>query len=303
MPFTLIRGAFHLLGRDRNGRPYGFEPDGDSIQFKPDDLALIDRLTQVGAAPRPNSFGSLQLRFEGIDALELHFAPGNRHGEVSQPRPLADEARDLLIALLGMEPVAYVPPRGLTVDEAPSDGARGYILSRALEVHGRPVAFVFAGEPPGGEPDGAEVFLDGGWLRESLNYRLVRAGQAYPLFYDTLFYDLRAEYARAALEARAAGSGLWARDRSTLGLVAEAMAPLETEGVIFPKLFRRLAEYFALHGDGVAGFRDWLEAEKPEQVIVLPLMHVTHLDDVLTVDLDGVRLDYRPEELVFISAK
>jgi hypothetical protein len=35
MPFILIHGTFHLVGRTQAGNPSGFEPDGDSIQFKP----------------------------------------------------------------------------------------------------------------------------------------------------------------------------------------------------------------------------------------------------------------------------
>ena len=35
MPFIVIQGTFHLVGRTQAGNPSGFEPDGDSIQFKP----------------------------------------------------------------------------------------------------------------------------------------------------------------------------------------------------------------------------------------------------------------------------
>jgi hypothetical protein len=52
------------------------------------------------------------LGFEGIDALELHFE--GHH----QPRPLADEARDYLTGLLGMNLVEYRPPDHLTVKPA-----------------------------------------------------------------------------------------------------------------------------------------------------------------------------------------
>jgi hypothetical protein len=75
-----------------------------------------------------------------------------------QPRPLADQARDFLTGELGLNPVAYRPPRNLQVQPpAARDAAPGYILSRSLEVNGRPVAFAFAGAPP--SPDGTEEFL------------------------------------------------------------------------------------------------------------------------------------------------
>jgi hypothetical protein len=45
MPFILIQGTFHLVGQTQAGNPTGFEPDGDSIQFKPANPQLLDRLT------------------------------------------------------------------------------------------------------------------------------------------------------------------------------------------------------------------------------------------------------------------
>jgi hypothetical protein len=54
-------------------------------------------------------------------------------------------------------------------------------------------------------------------------------GQAYPLFHDTLFADLRGVFTQAAT-ARQAGSGLWAQDRSQAGLVVTGQADLEQEG-------------------------------------------------------------------------
>jgi hypothetical protein len=69
----------HLVGRTRAGKETGFEPDGDSMQFKPDNPKLLDRLQRNGSGYRLTSIGSTHLRFEGIDALELHSrAPINR---------------------------------------------------------------------------------------------------------------------------------------------------------------------------------------------------------------------------------
>lgn len=104
MPFTLIHGTFRLVGRTRGGKDTGFEPDGDSMQFKPDNAKLLDRL-QNGSASRLTSIGSTQLRFEGIDALELHFEGSH------QPRPLADNARDFLTGRLGLNPCRTSRPR------------------------------------------------------------------------------------------------------------------------------------------------------------------------------------------------
>jgi hypothetical protein len=65
------------------------------------------------------NIGSTQLRFEGIDALELHFRPDN--GPKShQPRPLADESRDYLTGRYRLNPVPYVQPRSIRRRPAPA---------------------------------------------------------------------------------------------------------------------------------------------------------------------------------------
>jgi hypothetical protein len=69
----------------------------------------------------------------------------------------------------GLDPVQYKAPEEIRVQPpVPHDGTRGYILSRSLEVHGRPVSFAFTGNPP--DKDGAEVILTPARLRKSLNY-------------------------------------------------------------------------------------------------------------------------------------
>jgi hypothetical protein len=65
------------------------------MQFRPDRPRLLDLLDRVDKPYRLTSICSTQLRFEGIDALELHFE--GHH----QPRALADESRDYLTGLLG----------------------------------------------------------------------------------------------------------------------------------------------------------------------------------------------------------
>ncbi len=300
MPFTLITGTFHVVGRTKAGNPSGFEPDGDSMQFRPATPALLSHLKRLDQPVRLTSIGSTQLRFEGIDALELHFSAG-KGGVMHQPRPLADDARDFLTKELKLDPVHYAPPSDLRVQPpVRRDGAKGFILSRALDVHGRPVSFVFAGGAPA--KDGSEVQLDAKLLRQSVNYDSLRAGNAYPLFYDTLFADLRAVLAAAAVSARDAKRGLWQQDGSTRGVGAADAAALEKSGVTFPKLFRRLIEYFGQGGSGLAGFLPWLEASE-EPVLDLRKDNVTHFDDVVGVRGSKVRLIRKPEELVFISAK
>jgi endonuclease YncB( thermonuclease family) len=297
MPFLVIKGAFRLLGKTKTGKPTGFEPDGDSMQFQPDDPKLLDRLQREGDAYRLTSVGSTQLRFEGIDAVEIHFQAGSA-GVVRQPAPWAEDARDHLTDKAGLSPVSY---KGISVcPPAPKDGARGYILSRSLEAHGRPVAFVYAGGT--NRKDGASVELTVDLLRKSLNWEMLASGQAYPLFYEGLFADLRDELAAATNQARAAKKGLWAVDRTLEGLKVTSIEQLQKDGVIFPKLFRRLAEFF---GDGqtkLANFPGWLEAKR-EPVLDLDAKNSTHFDDVVKVTGNTVKLTKDPQALMFTSAK
>jgi len=99
MPFTVIAGTFRVVGRSRAGNPSGFEPDGDSVQFRPTDPGLLERLPVLNRPIRLTSIGSTQLRMEAIDALEIHFAGSH------QPRPLADQGRDALTGRLGLAPI------------------------------------------------------------------------------------------------------------------------------------------------------------------------------------------------------
>ena len=306
MPFLVIQGTFHLLNQTPTGKPTGFEPDGDSIQFKPDDPGLLKQLTQLSQPFRLTKIGSVQLRLEGIDALELHYAPTGGGPTSHQPRPLADSARAFLTKTLRLDPVRYVPPKNLRVQPpAAHDGASGYILSRSLEVHGRPVSFVFSGEPPA--KDGQEIRLTTALLKKSLNYKSVQNGFAYPLFYDSLFRDLRETLAEAAQQARKNKRGLWAKDGSLTGVKASNQADLESKSVMFPKLFRRLTDYFAEGNRGLGNFLAFLEAKREQVQDLDPtspnFTNFTHLDNLVAVRGNKVALKQLPYTLVFVSEK
>lgn len=60
----LIRGQLIPLGR---------QPDGDSIRFRADRLELFLEC-ESGRPIRPDATGAVQLRLEGIDAPEAHYA-------------------------------------------------------------------------------------------------------------------------------------------------------------------------------------------------------------------------------------
>jgi hypothetical protein len=113
---------------------------------------------------------------------------------------------------------------------------------------------------------------------------------------------LRDSLTTAVKAARKAKKGLWKNDRTTAGLTVSDEATLETEGVVFPKLFRRLTSYFNGGGQGLEGFLPWLQKTE-EQVLDLTTGNFTHLDNMLTTTNGKLKLTVKPEQLVIVSAK
>ena len=77
-------------------------------------------------------------------------------------------------------------------------------------------------------------------LKDSINYKQIERGHAYPLFYDTLFHDIRDYLTEMTLDAKSSSRGVWSADESTNGFSWNAP---ETLPPIFPKLWRRIDTY------------------------------------------------------------
>ncbi|MBW4698592.1 MAG: thermonuclease family protein [Aphanocapsa lilacina HA4352-LM1] len=285
MPLTLIKGQYKIVGA---------APDGDSIKFYPDDPDLWRLLpTRV----RPNRAGGVQLRLDAVDALETHYQPQvSGVGVQHQPFEYGRAAADELLRFLGFGEVTR--GRDELVSTARPEAVRGSILTRFADKYGRSVAFAFAEEIDG--EDGSDVFIDGEMLRTSANHHLLAVGLAYPTFYSKLFPDLRAVLTEAAAGAREADEGLWPSDVTNSGFAVQSIATITEEVVILPKLFRRLLDYLELNdGDpSLAGFKIYLES-RTDEVTILSAGHFTHLDTVVEVDGQRLKLLVPPEDLVF----
>ena len=260
MPFVLIKGTFF---------PGVGIPDGDSVRFAADDLSLWSRLP--GRIDDPGQHDTVQLRFEGIDSIEK-----------TAIEPLATKSRDSMLDLIGASSVADTP--------------RGYVLSRSVDTNGRPIVFAFAGQAP--EGDGASVFLSGQRLRNSVNFLQMQAGFAYPLYYNTLFRELRSTFDAAVAEARAAGQtgrGYWPTDATMTGVTIVARFQLSQIPPIWPKLWRRLEEFLRNH-QGLDGFLDFIRAtgERADNLITF---EQSSLDNFMHVDGDRVRMTIDPRDL------
>ena len=271
MPFTLIKGSFV---------PEAGRPDGDSMRFRPDNPDPIFRLRRRGRPPRVNANnGTIQLRFEGIDTMESKAA-----------LPHSKDATDSNLSMCGV-------PDG-------TGEARGHILTNQLGPNGRPISFVFAGESQ--DTDGRDdIFLDVDGMKTSINFKQISLGHAYPLFYDTLFHDLRISLAEETAAARQRGQHVWTEDVTETGGTYAGPDSLKVMPPIFPKLWRRLDSY-SRSGDvsdpnTLDELKDYLESLREERVFIPSEQRATGFDDLVIVEGDKARLTHKPEDIIVVS--
>lgn len=265
MAFLLIRGKF---------LPKTGQPDGDSVRFTPNNKSLFTTLEQQSdhKLKRSKLAGggvSVQLRYEGIDAMEKDAKPG-----------FPKQALDNNKKLLGFKEGTNTEPTG-------------YILASGIEKNGRPIVFVFAGNP--NAADGSQVFLDVPMLKKSVNYKQVEAGLVYPMYYMSLYAELRDALSAAVVKARKAGLGLWPQDKSAAGIPFKTRGAVKQLPPIFPKLYRRLQK---TNKTSASAFLAELD-KAGERVATLSDGRFLEFDDVLTIVGSKLKLTYKPEDLVF----
>jgi endonuclease YncB( thermonuclease family) len=248
--FQVIRGSFVIVG---------FDPDGDSVRFIADDPQLYVTLQRAFTIKPSRRDGSVQTRFEGVDAPELHY------GTAAQP--LGQQARDTLLPLMGFAAIQFGGATPTSVQAAlPAGGVRGAILTKAADPHGRPISYILLdadATDANGQPfaDGAAVHVDQALLSRTLNHQIVAGGTAYPLLYTSTPFEHRLEFRRVAAQARNAGLGIWQPD-ATSDFILETQASIDPNGqLIFPKLFRRCTDFFKAVNRGFSGdLADWLRS-------------------------------------------
>ena len=292
MPFLLIRGTFHVVGK---------EPDGDTLGFAAKKKSNWKKLK--GRQPRFDMKGKgniTNLRFESIDTLETHYSPGGK--EIHQPQPQADDATDFTLNAAGVKNVVWGMKNGeRTRVKSADDGSKteGYILVRTVERFGRAVAFVFQGDP--GKPDGTMQFLDVKWLKKSINFKLAESGMAYPTYYDDMcrFIDLRDALTAASDKAAKAKRGVWKADK-TSGLTLNNEKQLIETDVILPKMFRRLTQYLRTKNKNEK-FIDWLKKREEDVLILAPGMmgKMGTFDEVFSENGKKIGMTVKPTEVIF----
>jgi hypothetical protein len=266
LPFTLIEGTFV---------PAAGTPDGDSVRFLANNNELWNTLQGRPVNISPVT-GTVQLRFEGIDAIEKKAV-----------LPFSNDATKNMFKHIGHSEQNPTP--------------NGYILARMTDDESRrPICFVFSGNAS--QPDGTQIFLEADLVKESVNWKQMRDGYAYPLYYNTLFASLRAEFNKAFSLAKEdnGGLGYWPVDSTEQGVTVNSHSDLSSVPPIWPKLWRRLDEYLR-DTSSLEEFIGWME-NRNERIVILSIMEERGLQDIVEVDGNKVKLTEPPENLM-IGAK
>ncbi len=260
MSFFTIKGVFN---------PKSGTPDGDSVRFLADDDTLYD---QLEGRVEIKSGGEVQLRYEGIDALEK-----------AAKRPFSSDATAANIELLGGN----------------ENGLPGYILSSRAEKNGRPVCFVFTGDSP--EEDGTDVVLEPDLLKQSVNYQLIVQGLVYPMFYETLYKELRDPMAEAIKVAREAKIGIWSEDASNKGFTVQPPVNLAELPPIFPKLWRRLETFYGRPSNKNKTVKQFVRSlsQGTDRLFTLSDQRSIKFSTALDVSQNKLKLTYKPEDMIF----
>lgn len=230
MQYTLIKGTFHVVG---------YSPDGDSLMFKADNADHWQKIE--GSNPElfqeklEKANGAMQLRLQGIDALETHYSPpplrtpSEVRGKESdkqtkpkatnlhQPAEIGQMATDKFLAILGVKKTEWrswghntwidralfiQDGKEVWVEDKQEDNIRGYIVTSEYEKNARPIAWIFAGES--NDEDGIALDKDelAKRLKHSANYQLLKSGLVYPYFYMSMAGVLRKKMITATKIAR-----------------------------------------------------------------------------------------------------
>ena len=294
--YVLITGDFYIRYPDlpRNGP----EPDGDTINFLPDNDDLVRALPLFNGVPAERKhLGTYSVRFEGIDALETHFQ--NHH----QNLEFATAARDLMLTQVGFDDVTFFGDRPNKVEAADPHPLPGYLLATGIEANGRVLAQVYSGQPDQGSQDGDRVFVDEDLLDRGVNAALIRAGLAYAELYTTMPFPLIERMRQLVTQARADKAGFWPKEDLRLDQPVQPTSVADLSNlVMFPKLYRRLVAYFTDGHNDLTAFDTWIRAnpgrDDPAQ---LPTGEHGNLHDLYAVDAAGIKLRLLPEQLMFLE--
>ena len=282
--YNVIFGEFVIIGK---------QPDGDSVRFKADNPSLFSKLKNANRL-KESSDGTVQLRFEGIDAPELHYG--------GTLQPMGRESRDRLLEWMGFRNVRY---QELTVSGSSPERVRGAIMSGMVERNGRPVAYVLGQAEATGLKDGSGIAVDDTRLRLTLNALSLEMGMSYFTVYNSMPAAQIKTFQTLAAKARTAKLGVWARDKTNEFTLENAGSINESGQLILPKLFRRATDYLSAKRKNKtnAGFKNWLIESRntaySQDGLLFERGNKKRLSDLIEQNGSRVRFKADTLELVF----
>jgi endonuclease YncB( thermonuclease family) len=279
--YLLIKGSFVIVDK---------APDGDSVRFRPDDTTLLEQLKRSYRI-EPSKDGTVQLRFEAIDAPELHYQ--------GKGQPMGRESRDFLLRQLGFS--TYLYNDNDTITDAVPREIRGGILSTSAEANGRPVSYVFLESDLATYQDGERTTLDETLLAKSINVSILRAGMAYYTVYSSQGEREQTFMRSIAEQAKSSGLGIWAVDQTSEFSLA-SFEDVTKSQLVLPKMFRRCVVYLRDRDKGFSGtLRDWLLADPNRDDEILLGSRKTRLSSLIQVEGSTVNVLFDPLEAVFLE--
>ncbi len=272
--FKIIRGTFHVKG---------FQPDGDSIRFRADKSERWKSFTWKNKSFRKEPL--VQLRLEGIDALETHY------NGYHQPRTFGIGALEKLLEYLGITQIEYSLSLRTIVNA--QDAVPGCIAVATIDAFNRPVCLAFPANVSlndGDILDAAQVPIEA-----SVNYQMCLEGIVYPTFYTTTDAAIVRAITSATKTARESRRGFWVIDR-TAKFSFYDVRTIYDDILILPKLFRRITAFCERHSD-IRELPAYLAADK--DWVYLSDGSKTSLDQLLSVRGRLVEMKRQPEEVFF----
>ncbi len=205
-----------------------------------------------------------------------------------------------MLELAGFTQVSFLPSNPAKIDNAVPHPLPGWVLANDIGTHGRLIAFVYAGACP--YADGASVWLDAPLARKSVNGKLMKKGHAYPAYYDGLPIDIQDALTNLSIDAWNNDRGLWPSDSSMSPTRIRNVDELEALAN-WPKMFRRLARYFASGHTGLSGFDAWLRSDSRDRdgrLLFVTTGEIGNVHDLFEVTGNRIRMLYWPEEVVVV---
>lgn len=274
MSYILIKGSFHVVG---------YSPDGDSLMFRANNGSHWDKIItdyrDIFETRLEQKGGAVQLRLQGVDALETHYSASSlstpqdlKHLErdeiqkpkaiqFHQPSTFGDRATETLLYYFNVVRLEWKSSWGgkwidrawikkgsreFLVEDRHADEIPGYIITNDIERKGRPISWVFAGKTR--TRDGSNITKSSLTRRlpKSGNYHLLKMGMVYPYFFMTLAASLREKLIEAvdyAQENAKEYKNLWAIDRTERYVTLKKMETITTKYNIYPYLFRKIVKH------------------------------------------------------------